>query len=260
MMTENIANYQAERHAFRELLQPGCDRRILLFEGKSGNGKSTLLNHCRAHIPKESHHVPLDLRGTSLSLAGLFFKMIRQLKTEKFQYFADKVAELSGRSAVELKNAALWGNENQINVALQGGGNLSREERLAALTHAWFSDMQAMQRHCVVIMDTFEQANNEMKEWVSGEFLTEVANSENLRVTVAGQSVPDVSRIEWSYCCQKWILDGVREAKHWLPVVETLGKTIPSVEPFGFLQGICSAFEGDPAKIIDFIKKLPAKS
>ena len=260
-MTENIANYHEERHAFCELLQPECERRILLFEGKSGSGKSTLLNHCRTHIPKDSYHISADLRGTNSSLAGLFFKMTRQLKKERFTAFTDKVAELSGRStSVELKNAVQWGNENQINVALQGGGNLSREERLAALTHAWFSDMQAMQRHCVVIMDTFEQANNEMKEWVSGEFLTEVANSENLRVTVAGQSVPDVSRIEWSHCCEKWTLYGVKEAKHWLPVVEALGKTIPSVEPFGFLQGICSAFEGDPAKIIDFIKKLPAKS
>jgi energy-coupling factor transporter ATP-binding protein EcfA2 len=259
-MSENIANYQAERLAFNELVQPECERRILLFEGKSGSGKSTLLTHCRTHIPKESHHIPVDLRGTSLSLAGLFFKMMRQLKNELFRAFSDKVAELSGRSAVELKNVAQWGNENQIHVALQGSTNLSREERLAALTNAWFSDMQAVQRQCVVMMDTFEQANDEMKEWVSGDFLTEVANSENLRVMVAGQCVPDVSRIEWGHCCEKWILDGVREAIHWMPVVEALGKSIPSVEPFGFLQGICSAFEGDPAKIIEFIKRLPRKS
>jgi len=259
-MTENIANYHEERHAFCELLQPECDRRILLFEGKSGNGKSTLLNHCRAHIPKESHHVPLDLRGSSLSLAGLFFKMTRQLKTEKFQYFADKVAELSGRSAVELKNAAQWGNENQINIALQGSGNLSREERLAALTNAWFMDMQAVQRQCVVMMDTFEQANDEMKEWVSGEFLTEVARSENLRVTVAGQTVPDQSRIEWAYCCQKWTLYGVKEAEHWMKLVDELGRIVPSAQPLGVLQGLCIAFEGHPAKIMKTIEAFPRKS
>jgi len=259
-MTENIANYQAERLAFNELLQPDCERRILLFEGKSGSGKSTLLKHCRTHISKESHPIPVDLRGTSLSLAGLFFNMTRRLKNERFAAFADKVAELSGRSAVELKNAAQWGNENQINVALQAGGNLSPDERLAQLTHAWFSDMQAVQRQCVVMMDTFEQANDEMKEWVSGEFLTEVANSENLRVTVAGQIVPDASRIEWGHCCEKWTLYGVKEAKHWLPVVEALGKKIPSPEPFGFLQGICSAFKGNPSEIFEHIKNFPAKS
>lgn len=259
-MSENIANYQAERHAFRELLQPDCERRILLFEGKSGSGKSTLLRHCRTHISEESHYIPVDLRGTSLSLAGLFFKMTRQLKNERFAAFADKVAELNGRSAVELKNIAQWGNENQINVALQANNNLSREERLAALTYAWFSDMQAVQRQCMVMMDSFEQANNEIKEWVSGDFLTEVANSENLRVTVAGQTVPDESRIEWAYCCQKYPLYGVKEAKHWLPVVEALGKKIPSDEPFGFLQGICFILDGNPAKIIETIKSFPAKS
>lgn len=259
-MSENIANYQAERHAFRELLQPDCERRILLFEGKSGSGKSTLLRHCRTHISEESHYIPVDLRGTSLSLAGLFFKMTRQLKNERFAAFADKVAELNGRSAVELKNVAQWGNENQINVALQANNNLSREERLAALTYAWFSDMQAVQRQCMVMMDSFEQANDEMKEWVSGEFLTEVANSENLRVTVAGQTVPDESRIEWAYCCQKWTLYGVKEAEHWMKLVNELGRVVPSEQPLGVLQGLCIAFEGHPAKIMKTIETFPRKS
>lgn len=259
-MTENIANYHAERLAFKELVQPECERRILLFEGKSGSGKSTLLKHCRTHIPKESHPIPVDLRGTSLNLVGLFLNTTHQLKNESFAVFFDKLAELSGRSAVGLKNVAQWGNENQINVALQANNCLSREEQLSMLTHAWFSDMQAVQRQCVVMMDTFEQANKEIKEWVSGEFLKKVANSENLRVTVAGQSVPDDSRIEWAYCCQKWTLKGVKETEDWMKLVNELGRKVPDDNPSSFLRGICTGLNGNPKQIMEIIETFPRTS
>ena len=256
-MSENIANYQAERHAFCELLQPECERRILLFEGKSGSGKSTLLRHCRTYISKESNYIPVDLRGTNLTVVSFLLRVTRLLRNEHFSAFDCKVAELSEQSTMELKHVAQWGNENQINVALQANNNLNREERLTALTHAWFLDMQAIQQQCVVMIDTFEQADNEMEEWVSGEFLTRVVDSENLRVIVAGQTVPDQSRIEWGHCSQKWTLFGVKDAKHWLPVVEALGRKIPSDQPFSFLQGICFAFEGNPAAIMRIIQNFP---
>jgi hypothetical protein len=40
------ADYEAERQTFKALLQNGCQKRILLFQGKSGSGKTIDIQVC----------------------------------------------------------------------------------------------------------------------------------------------------------------------------------------------------------------------
>jgi len=97
----------------------------------------------------------------------------------------------------------------------------------------------------------------EVQEWLSGPCLARAADCDRMRVAVAGQDVPDAG-IEWGHCCDRHELYGVREARYWLPVVESLDKRIPAEHPLDWLAGICCYLEGHPAKIIEVIKDLPS--
>lgn len=103
-------------------------------------------------------------------------------------------------------------------------------------------------------MDTFESATAEVAEWISGPLLARVANTPPVRVVVAGQQVPDENNIEWCQCCAVYDLRGVREARYWMPVVQSLGRRVPSED---YLAGICDALKGQPLAIMIQIQTFP---
>jgi hypothetical protein len=71
--------------------------------------------------------------------------------------------------------------------------------------------------------------------------------------------VPDAHNIEWGHCCAHHELFGVREAEHWLPVVEAMGRYIPVDPPEKFIAIVCQALNGAPKDIMQIIEGLPRK-
>lgn len=259
-MKTTLADYSDERQAFESLLGGQCAERILLLRGESGSGKTALLTHCQHDIPAGVKHVDIQLRGSTVDIAEIFFRAGRVVKWERLRGFTDQVAQLQRSPVVKIDHNWLVGMGNHINVALQADSPHDRTYRRAALTEAWFDDVGAFPEPLLVLFDTFEQATEEIKEWLSGPFLARVAKIDALRVVIAGQIVPDKHNIEWGECCREHRLYGVPEAVHWLPVIQALGRYIPNDSPLNWLAGVCHALQGNPAAIIKIIEGLPERS
>jgi hypothetical protein len=261
-MSTTIANYEEPRKSFDALLQRECDRRILLVRGGSGSGKTTLINYCCEQLSKEPlvKVVPIELRGTIVSIAEIFSRVGFHLSWDCLPRFTDRVAALlEGGSSVDIGENQLVGMHNRINVVLHTGSEVERDQRRAALMDAWFEDLGAVSGPVLMLFDTFEHAPTEVQGWLSGPFLTRAARTDSIRVVIAGQNVPNSINIEWGHCCHCHDLYGVREARHWMPVLQAMRRRIPFADPETWLAGACHALEGSPDAIMKLIGGLPGE-
>lgn len=250
-----LANYQDERKAFAALLEKGCRRRILLVCGKSGCGKTALMSACQSNLPEHVRYVPIQLRETATNVAEIFSRTVLGLGgLENLPCFAGELDALGHASQISLKDIKQDGRGNRISLALQADNPNEREERRVRLTEAWFEDVRDLPDQLLLVIDTYEKATTELKEWIDGPFLARVVGTPAVRVAVAGQEVPDFNNIEWGHCCNHLDLYGVAQAEHWLPVVRTLGRRVPVEPPETYLAGICAVLKGHPGEIMKFIQ------
>jgi hypothetical protein len=259
-MSTPIADYQNERNAFEALFYTGCQKRILMFCGESGSGKTSLLRYCLDRVPKSVAHVPIELRGSAVSVAEIFHRSGGVLQWNRLPNFTGLVADLQGMPKVQINRNWLGGINNHISVALQSESQDVREHRRVALTDAWFDDLKNFDQPILFAMDTYEKATTEVKDWISGPFLARASQFDVVRVMVAGQIVPDERNIEWGRCCETRHLYGVPEAEHWLPVVQEMGRFIDPQkvgDPKAWLAGVCHALKGSPGEIMKIIEGLP---
>ena len=256
-MTIPLADYEHEQQAFGALLQPECRERILLFRGESGSGKTTLLSFCREQVPASIPHVEIQLRGSAVSVAEIFYRAGRVLKWDHLPKFTEQVAALEGTPKTQIDRNWLTGINNRISVVLRVENPADREHRRAALTDAWFDDTGALQGPMLMLFDTYEQATTEVQDWISGPFLARAAQVFPVRVVVAGQTVPEKNNIEWGHCCTAHDLYGVVEARHWMPIVRAMKRRIAVENPESWLGGVCHALKGNPDGIKKVIEGLP---
>jgi hypothetical protein len=254
-----FADYDRERSLFKELLKVDCQKRILLFHGESGIGKTALISYCQNTIPETILCIPIQLRGSVVNIAEIFYRSGRYLDWNCLTNFTNQVARLQAVSQVRIDRNFIRGINNRINVALHADSPLDREHKQAALTEAWFDDLVAFEKPVLFIMDTYENGTTEVQRWISGPFLSRIAISHQVRALIAGQSVPDANTIEWGSCCVTQSLFGVHEASYWLPVAEAMKKDIPGFDPVSWLAGVCHALKGRPEAIMKVIEGLPTK-
>jgi hypothetical protein len=257
-MTVLFANYNCERASFEKLLGPEYEKRILIFQGASGHGKTMLLQYCQAHAEEAGVLcIPIQFRSSMVSMAEIFYRSCSYVGWDRVPNFYEQLVDLQDVSRVQIGHNRLSGSHNSINVALSGENPEARENRRLALTEAWLNDIRAACRPLLFIMDSYEQATTEVKEWISGPFLTRIVRVDPVRVLIAGQEVPDANTIEWGKYCVTYSLYGVPEAKHWLPLVEAMDRHIPFDDPETWLAGVCHALGGQPSTIMKIIQSLP---
>jgi len=256
-MSFPFADYHNERESFEALFQPECQKRILMFRGESGSGKTALLTYCLRRVPERVSCIPIQLRGAAVSVAEIFYRSGPILKWDRLPNFTEQVAALQGTPKVQINRNWLGGINNHISVALQGESQDIREHRRVGLTEAWFDDLKNLEQTVLFALDTYEQATTEIKEWISGPFMARASRVEFVRILLGGQIVPDEENIEWGHCSVTYDLYGVPEAEHWLPVVEEMGRYVPDVNLRDWLAGVCYAFKGRPNEIMQAIKSLP---
>jgi energy-coupling factor transporter ATP-binding protein EcfA2 len=252
-----LANYEKEQAAFSALFSPTCRQRILFLQGDSGSGKTTLIKTCLQHLPAGVDHVPIQLRGSQVNVAEIFFRAGDCLGWPLLPGFTAALDDQAAR--IQVSDNRQSGINNRINVVLQTGDPADRDHRRAALTEAWFGDLKRLAAPLLLVFDTYEQATAEMRQWLDGPFLTRAARADSLRVVVAGRSVPEANNIEWGHCCETHNLYGVPDAAAWLPVVEALGYRVPIDPPLTWLAGVCHALQGRPGEIIKVIRTLPRR-
>jgi energy-coupling factor transporter ATP-binding protein EcfA2 len=254
----SIANYREHRQAFKALLEANCSKPILLFKGESGTGKSTLMEYCRSNIHQDIHQVPVDLRNTTNAMQ-IFLQTVRHLSWDYFDNFRQQVSELNRQFKIDINSNTQAGVGNVINVELkalfENTTPEQRAERYTTLTHAWTEDINKLDKPCILLLDVYDQAKTEIKGWIDGDFLSCAADSKQMRVVIAGQSVPE--SFSWNHCCELKKLYGVHEAEEWLPVIRAMGRIVPAQNPLDFLAGICHALNGNPAAIVKAIENFP---
>lgn len=255
MSTPILADYNEPRAAFRALLEPECDNRILFFSGASGSGKTTLVSACLSDLPSCVASIPIQMRGNATPIPEIFSRVGERRGWEAMPHFIDTLRSIP---KVDIDANRLIGINNQINVALSVPTE-DRYQRTADLTNAWFADLRAQEYTYLIAIDTYESAIPEVRDWLAGPFLARTAVTPALRVLVAGQIVPDPQNIEWGSCCIHHELYGVPDARHWFPVIELMGRYIPVEHPEVWLAGVCHALKGAPKDIMQVIENLPRK-
>ncbi len=262
-MTILIADYHDERALFDGLLAPNPSQRILLFRGATGCGKTTLLRVCleAAAAPAiDLIPVQIQFREEAVSVAEIFYRTGDKLGWNSFPRFLKVVEGMQRPNTVTIKHNKLIGINQRIEVALTGEKPEDVEYRLVMLTDAWFDDLRKLPNRLLLVFDTYEKAVEPVRRWFDGPFLTRVAGNTQIRVLVAGQQVPDANNIEWGSCCGERELRGVRNADHWLPVVEALNRHVaPAGDLHSFLVGVCHVLDGNPLEIMGIIKGLPER-
>lgn len=256
-MTTIIADYEAERRAILDLFQPECACRIVLLRGASGSGKSTLLRHCLENCPPQASYLSYDFKG-DIPVAEVFYRAGQRLTWPRLPALTQQVAQMQEAPSVKVDSNWLAGINNRINVALHAESPADREHRRALLTNAFFDDLQAFDRPVVMVFDTFEKASTEVQRWLGGPVLARAAFINNVRVVIAGQEAP-APNIEWGHCCREHELYGVRDARHWLPVVQAMDRYIPFDDPMTWLAGLCYGLKGNPASIVPALQTLPRR-
>jgi GTPase SAR1 family protein len=260
-MTIPLADYEEHRQAFIHLLEKHCVANILLFSGASGSGKTTLLTACLRELTPEVTAINIQLRGGAVSVAEIFQRSGSHVGWESLPTFANHVNMLQQGVPVQVDSNRLIGMGNQIHIALHTGNTSDRQQRRASLTQAWFEDLQGLSKPLLLVFDTYEAATPEVQQWIAGPLLARAAYARTVRVLVAGQEVPDVNNIEWGQRCVSHTLLGVKQAEHWLPVIEALERYIPveDQDPLTWLSGVCYALKGAPKDIMQVIESLPRK-
>ncbi|HSS49809.1 MAG TPA: ATP-binding protein [Thermoanaerobaculia bacterium] len=254
-----LANYDSERQLFAELLVPSSPKRILLFQGESGIGKSTLLRSCAELIPASAKFIPIELRGAAVSISEIFYRFAGRLDWTQLENFCHQLVAMEPAVATTLDRNHLTGIRNQINITLSSQGLIDRSERIAALTEALFRDLESLHNLVVLTFDTFDNASTEASEWLSGPLLERMARTKNARVVIAGKTVPNINNIEWGAFCEIRMLSGIVAADPWLAIIEKLRKIIPHHSGGGWMSGVCDALNGNPAKIMQVIEGLPTR-
>lgn len=248
----DYANYIEQRQAFLELLRPDCRNRVLLIRGKSGAGKSELIKACCGSEPVcRCGHIPIDL-NSSISAAEIFYWSGDCLGWNAFPSFTKRTDTILSDIHVNIEKNQMMGMNNKIEVALRAENLQDRNERLASLTQAWFEDMSAFNQIVLLVMDTFEKAPIELRDWISGPFLARLRNAKNIRVVIAGQETPAPNHV-WGIFCKQYELKGIHNPEHWIPVIKARGHDIQDLK---VLNAVCRMFDGLPKKIMEMIEAM----
>jgi hypothetical protein len=253
-----LANFKPERRVFEDFLRPSCSKRILIFHGVSGSGKTSLLDDCLSQLDGEFGPVRIDLRNTAVGVVEILSRVGAQLGWPRFPKFTRAVARLQAGRRIRVGHNWLIGIKNHISLALNAKELDERYQRRDLLTDAWFDDVRGLDQLMLIAFDTYERASTEVTDWIEGAFLTGVANVPQIRVLIAGQNVPD-PLFGWKHCVRTLPLTGIPEASDWLPVMQVMNRYFPKGDTIDCLRGVCLALEGNPSRIMKILETLPRR-
>lgn len=249
-MSKFYANYHSHRAAFKCLFDNECNAPILLLQGNSGSGKTSLITHCLNDVSPGSVQLCVQLRADSVGMEEIFSRSVDELGIENLTNYHRCLQENLTQS-VQLSNVTQHGSANAINVDLTISESAIRNRRAARLTEAWFDDIRSYHTPLVVIFDAYEQAPTDVQDWISGPFLARASKCKNIRVAIAGQRVP-VSGIEWGARATLLQFNGVHEPDEWVPVIRGMNKVFREPAEV-YMASICEHLKGHPSDIMNFI-------
>jgi hypothetical protein len=207
-----LANRTKEFETFLAMAKGQHDCRILLIEGKSGMGKTSLLERFRQDCPKEVLLIPFQAKGIA-AIGDFFEKVIRKLGKDCFPSFIKQlqVYELGG---VDFSSNDISAKE--ISIVINAFDADSQNHRLRKLERAFFNDLQSIQCRIVILFDTYEKASDFLKNWIETKWLPEVEEElTNIVCIIAGQEIPNSNCLLWGDLSQEFILKEIQDPNIW---------------------------------------------
>lgn len=229
-----------ELDLFDQMVAGQSAARILLIEAEGGMGKSTLLReYDRRCAVRNARCVSVDLKG-GLGLAEVLAEVGRGVGWADLPSFGAQVVELA-RAALPRARAG----RAALKAALQVPDEATRRIRQSALTEDLLADLDAMPQRLVLILDTLDDADPNVREWLLDEFLGSVRRSRSLVAVAAGRP-PLEMRTTWAACCEHVRLQRI-DAQDWHKGIHDLHPALGiSLQEIRFL---CECLQGHPQRI-----------
>ena len=179
-----VANRHEEIDSFVSELLRGSHS-VMLVEGESGDGKSTLL----AEFERIANSLP------RVAVARADFR-----GTPDLDSILDLVAR---RLSLVFRNASL-GDSHFRGVFLK--------------------EVTRTNRPLVILFDTYEEANTESKRWIEDHLLECVRDTDGVRFVIAGKMVPEPGSLhKWGGCTERRNIGAIEDHSQWLAYANSLG-------------------------------------
>jgi hypothetical protein len=248
-----LANRKSELAMFRAMLRGDCTERILILHAPSSKGKSSLIRHLRRECANEWCVVHIDFKDSGIGLARGWMEFQASLVPDMFRHFA-AVSQIlptphTTVTVTSTVSETMAGGNANINVApfIEVDNPQTRADNIARLSEAFFTDLRTVCNNLVVILDTFEKAPTEMKEWINGTFLPFVPRLPGLCVVLAGQEVPPETSATWGDLCERSVLGNIDSLEEWYDYAREAGLPHPQI---AVAQTVFSC-KGDPALVVE---------
>ncbi|MBD2074361.1 ATP-binding protein [Phormidium sp. FACHB-592] len=245
----NLANRTKELEIFLKMAVGNYDCRIMLIEGVSGMGKTSLLSRFKHQCPSGVKYVPFDCKGVD-SIAAFLSEVVTELGQEQFQTFLSKV-KLFVQGGVDFSENDIAA-ENTISIAINSHVDPKTQEyRLEELQKAFFNDLAALEHRTVITLDTYQLASDSLREWLESKWLRAVARRlRNVVTVIAGQSIPDPNNSVWVDECEHFSLNPINDVKAWCDFCSDLLEL--SKVPEETIKLVIDGLHGHPAQINQF--------
>jgi len=210
----NLANRTKELNTFLKMVRGDHECRILLIEGESGMGKSSLLRQFKQKCPPEVKYVTLDCKGSS-SIPDFLSQVMNCLGRKKFQSFGNQLKTFI-QGGVDFSENDIKAEE--ISIAINGTNINSQAQayRLHRLHDAFFEDLAKFENRIIIALDTYQMANETLKTWIEGTWLGTVEQRlEKVVTVIAGQSIPDPNHVIWGDGCEHFPLTPIDDLTAW---------------------------------------------
>ena len=246
-------NHEEARRVLNSTLT-SAGPRLITIRADSGKGKFTLLSwfedQCRA---QNIACAMLTFREVkSFDGFQVLDALARKLKPCAFAEYRKGIGELlsSVGASVTIQNVTLEGSQISGIQAI-GSDPVRKRHILARLSESWFADVEAFaaartaarRHHVVVILDTFEEASEEVKVWLQ-DALQIVREKANVVLVVAGCSKVEVDAARWGDDCCQLELPPAFEYHFWREYAAGTG----ALDVWGeeHLHRLHKTFRGDP--------------
>jgi hypothetical protein len=248
-----LANRKSELELFREMLRSSSSRNILLIEGKSGFGKTDLLNLFAAECGPEITTVRFDVRNAKSGPSYVFSQFEEEIGPAAFPSFRAELSDwIHGRRVNVSGNRAI--GHQTIQVLLHSDDDETRIYRLESLKSAFFSDLRSCGRRIVALIDSYDQVGTDLDNWLCGPFLSAVGRTPQMIAVIAGQLVP-AANLEWSHRSCRLNLEPIESADDWHRYACELGMSIE----FGIVHAFAKVLDGHPLNICLALEKYSRK-
>ena len=230
---------------FRRLLAGDSPHRLLRLTGDAKMGKSHLLRHVFVEIAGEEGvpSVLLDLREATKSVRDLLAEIERGLR-DHLDCSGYQRAERDSLTpgSISIKRTVFFKSRVKVSTA----GDAWDIARL--LTVQLAIDLGEADRLAVVLVDAAEQASTTTQQWLSQTLLPELCRLPQLRVVVAGRTLPEPSS-SYAPHCMNHRLDKVEDPQAYVVFCRDAG--IPC--PPAFIPEFARVLQFTPGLFVELV-------